>query len=240
MGTFSTSARRMYYFPTGEKMNWLHFVGGKYYTIKEFEDETRLFNVSRRISVQLLKQFNYGDRVYLFTLDGNSSVCFGYFDVESILAALSAEMKADLAAAGKITETTAGGSMVTRGCGSYTMGCSYSVNCSIPELAAMIEKHGSDVVMIGGPYTSLCNRIRSSIPFQRGFRRFNWEDFYGEYEKQKTEGRKRPKVMRSGIVGKDEIEWRVTEGGVIREVINYQRKEEIKPDNGLFDNGAEK
>jgi len=66
-------------------MTYLHFIGKEYYSISKFIKEAKLFGVSRRVNLLMLKKFEFGDKIYLFQWDKTSSILFGYFIFEKIL-----------------------------------------------------------------------------------------------------------------------------------------------------------
>ena len=176
---------------------WIHFIGKQYYTEKSFQVEGREYGVTRRISPQTAKQMAYGDRVLLAINDGKSAVLFGSFIVQT-LSGMGEEAKAALANECTLTMVSAGGKMVSRGCGSYIEGPTWALGCpiSMEEIVALATEAGGDnKFMVGGDLEAL-DRVRmKSMRFAQGFRPFNYGKFLMRYGEAKAKaGAKLPSV----------------------------------------------
>ena len=66
--------------------DWLHFIGRRYYTEQKFLEESSEIGCSRRVSLQVLKKMNFGDRVYCAIVRNNekSPVVLGSFTIERL------------------------------------------------------------------------------------------------------------------------------------------------------------
>ncbi len=170
-------------------MDWLHFIGiTTYPSIAVFEAEAKRYGVSRRISGQALRRFQFGDRVFLFRKEENRARLFGRFDVEKVFAAYSDEAAAAIAAelglrvggagpaeggpGGEGAEP--GGERIERECGFFDPGPDLPVKGSLPQLAGALIRHGATHLMIGGPFQRH-EPVWAPIVFQRGFRTLDYE-----------------------------------------------------------------
>jgi len=156
---------------------WLHFVGRGYYTRAQFVREAERYGVTRRVSLGVLKQMAWGDRVLLVMKDGASAVTFGTFHVEKI-AGLSQEVTLKVTSRYESRVTDLGGREVKRGCGCYVQGPSYAVSATVEEiveLAAAAADAGKP--MIGGRFHDHDPVRLVDIPQRQGFRLFDYAGF---------------------------------------------------------------
>ena len=138
-------------------MKWLHFVGKKYYSIKEFETEGLMYGVSRRIAPKMFKKMNFGDKILLAQGDKKGAKIFGYFVFNRLLG-LSPEIMMNLMNKDMI-ELKAGfePSSVIRGCGSYNVTACFVVKNPIELLDYLKSLDDEELkgILIGGEYHSL-------------------------------------------------------------------------------------
>jgi hypothetical protein len=110
------------------EMKWLHFLGKSYYPSPEtFVREARQFGVNRRVSLNTLGAFSWGDQVFLGFGDfitksrktpPNPSFCFGFFVVSGV-GGLPREILDELPEDAYQEIQALGGFQVSRGCGGY-------------------------------------------------------------------------------------------------------------------------
>ena len=164
-------------------MDWLHWVGGCYYTIPQFIREARRFGVSRRINPRMLKQMGWGDRIYLAAREKGlkSPVIFGYFHLEKVYGIrLDDEAKRRLESeTGKAIEVVDSGPGLSfaRGCGMCVEGGLYCITtATVEELTEYGEPETPEVrgklFIFPKPYPA----FKSLSPF-RGYRKFDGEAF---------------------------------------------------------------
>ncbi len=208
-------------------MTWLHFIGKQYYSTSQFIEEAKKYGVSRRISFQNLKNMRFGDKIYLFQWNGKSSELFGYFVFERILG-INHNILEEAREKGIIRRVAdLGDEVIKRGCGNYILRASYTTENPEAMLDLLEEKYKAKEdlgkLMIGGAFYEINPHIKSSIPFQMGFRSFDITSFMEEYERIKNN--KRKKVKGSFFLEKlKNPEWIVIEGGII-EIQRYKRRE---------------
>ncbi len=108
-------------------MNWLHFLGRSYYTPEKFADEALRLGVNRRVSLQILSAFSWGDRVFLAFGDFKTkkrktelkkSLVIGYFDIMG-LGGLPLEAAQDFQDEFGGTLVREGEGLIQRECGEY-------------------------------------------------------------------------------------------------------------------------
>jgi len=186
-------------------VDWLHWIGKQYYTTNSFIKEAEKYGVSRRVSLQQLKQMSWGDTIYCAMLDGKTGVIFGYFKVKQItgLDPETAERVRDRYACELLDN---GGYAVSRSCGEYATGATYSISADIKEIANEImniegEKEnlrppptpprgGKSKLMVSGHFT-IKEPIRLlDIPFRQGFRAINGKSliYQAENNNRKVKG----------------------------------------------------
>lgn len=155
-------------------MNWLHFVGEKYYTMKSFKEEAYKYGVTRRISMQNLKKMNFGDIVYLAMMKGKSPVIFGFFVVDGI-SGLNPEVVSSVDR--ELIPINMGGRQVQRGCGSYTEGPSFTArSASVNDVVRAVEASSQKCKpMVSGQFHAVEELRLKKVPFQQGFRMFDAE-----------------------------------------------------------------
>jgi hypothetical protein len=174
---------------------WLHFVGRSYYkSATRFVREAQHYGVTRRVSLAVLKQMSWGDRVLLAQLAGVSGVIFGQFTITK-LSGFSADGAAAFAKAlGDRVEvvTYPAPRRVERGCGSYVVHGEARVrDCTVAEVTAAlsgVENVGK--LMVGGTFEPLDvgwvtplvdGRVRlKDVPHSQGFRPFAYDEFKSE------------------------------------------------------------
>jgi len=155
-------------------VNWLHWIEKQYYTMDSFMKEARKYDFSRPISPKQLQQMSWGDAIYCAMLDGKTGVIFGYFKV-LIITGLDPETLAQVGEKYVVQLIDNGGDTVSRSCGEYTTGATYSINANIEEIANDVmnvenEKENKSKLMIGGHFNILVPIRILDIPFCQGFR----------------------------------------------------------------------
>jgi len=124
--------------------------------------------------------------------------------------------------------------IVKRGCGSYIIVGSYTITdqkAVMQYIQNNKEKIKSQNLMIGGTFYEISPPIRSNIPFQRGFRTFDADGFFIEYEKIKNQ--KRKKVRGSFFLDDTYKKPEKTENTKLIEIEQYKRKEVSKNGNEM-------
>lgn len=207
---------------------WSHWIGRGTYTMRSFIAEAKKYGVSRRIAPKLLKSMNWGDWVYLVikqNASDKSGLVFGFFVIEHI-SGVNQEVTKALAEDGKIIATTGlGGLLVSRKCGSYTTGPSFTVDASISEISEKIEEVGGENwLMISGPFYEIDPKVRLiGLDFFRGFSAFDGEEFRVQLSKTPS---------KNGIVRlqgcfyaekRRETDDRGKDSGEVRTVLEYQK-----------------
>jgi len=204
-------------------MNWLHWIGRKYYTQRKFVKEAKRYSATRRIDLRVMKKMNWNDKVFCMMLKGKSGVLFGYFTIEKV-SGLSPEANEIITSRFEGQLISGGGRVIDRGCGSYTAGACYAVKANLPEIAELLirlRKAEVDVgkPMIGGAFTKLTEPIRlKDIPFRQGFREFDWEKCREVAENGVTYGQ--------FYISAEEGEPAEADSGKVEEVRKYKRFEE--------------
>lgn len=174
--------------------NWIHFIGKSYYTMDKFISEAKEKGISRAVSHEVFKKMNIGDRIFLAQKDGKSTKIFGYFVFESIVGQDS-QFISGLKSDGYIVQVSKPdySEQIERGCGEYTVTGVYAINSPDKLMERIRESDKEDVgrVMIGGKFHYLNgvqiseDYILSDIPFRQGFRLFDFDLFYFQYDKIK-------------------------------------------------------
>ncbi|MEW6482874.1 MAG: hypothetical protein AB1397_07790 [bacterium] len=209
-------------------MIWLHFIGKKYYTINAFVKEAEKIGISRRIDIKRLKNMNWGDTIYLFQGDSKGSVLFGFFKLNNIYG-IPSEAVRNLVEKGKISLSSSSdiGKKIERGCGEYIITASYVCNSSltIKEILEEIEKLGLKKLnlLIGGSFFPH-ERIKSKIPFQQGFRKFDYEGFIRAYRNQGNNKRVKGQFYIDEEIPEDPELTDQTQKNKIIEIEDYQKK----------------
>ena len=169
-------------------MEWIGWVGSKYYSIPGFILEARAWGVSRRIKPGTLKQMSWGDRIYLVSMEKGikAPVIFGYFYLERVRGIrLDEETRTRMEEeTGKRIEVSSRDLvlLVKRGCGYCVDGGLYcTTEAGIEQLVDYAKTEDPEIrgklVIFPKPYPALKN-LR---PF-RGFRPFDGEAFRGDLQ----------------------------------------------------------
>lgn len=132
----------------------IHFVGLRYYTVEDFIAEAERLGVSRALPARILKQFNWGSKIYLAIHtkredeNGNKipiATVFGYFTISGIN--LKASQRLHDAVLNdpriQVVEHVSFDAPVqeNRGCGEYAVASSTAVRVDLPTLIKVIEEH---------------------------------------------------------------------------------------------------
>uniref|UniRef100_A0A6M3L1S3 Uncharacterized protein n=2 Tax=viral metagenome TaxID=1070528 RepID=A0A6M3L1S3_9ZZZZ len=219
-------------------MDYLHFIGKSYYkTPTMFIREALKYGVNRRVAPNLFKRMRLGDRIFLAQGDKKNSRIFGFFIFTSITG-LNHDLIDRMRDKGLIADTPTRGSSlgnVERGCGSYTVSASYRISNPTQLMEELTQLDGKELgpLMIGGLFYSLEEtRIRSlyrvdhicaNIPFQQGFRPFDADGFFAEYERQVLSGRRNIRII-GMFYAKPPTDGAHKTGGKVLKISNYRRK----------------
>lgn len=160
---------------------WMHYIG-KQYTIPKFLKEAKRYGVSRRIPAQIAKGMNFKDIVVLLRWEGLGKVSafaemmitgltFDHEIAEQVGKKLQENGQATYAEAG------GGGVSINRECGSFSIGGTWTVTASIPEIMALAEEANKDsgkplFVMLYGSLAQVYDapqRLTPAPSFTRGF-----------------------------------------------------------------------
>ena len=155
--------------------DWIHWIGNKYYTIPGFIEEAEGMGVSRRINPNLLKQMEWGDRIFCASKQkGRAHPCiFGYFYVDSIRGIKVTDLPPEVEL--KVINLPQKPLNEERGCGSLVIGACYAVSNTIEELADYADEpqlQGRGLKILPKPWPVLL-----TLPAFRGFRRFDGKQF---------------------------------------------------------------
>lgn len=155
-------------------MDYLHWIGKKYYTMNSFAKEAAQHGVTRRVSLQTAKKMSWGDRIYTAMLDGKTGVIFGSFII-SKLSGLSAEVTTQLEDKYESKLVDEGGDVILRGCGEYIECDTHAIKRKLPDIIELLLQMSIDDKDIGNPMVSgsfqTASKIRLiDIPFRQGFR----------------------------------------------------------------------
>jgi hypothetical protein len=177
-------------------MNWLTFIGKGNYTQHSFIKEAKQYGITRRVSPQELKRMSWGDIVCCAYKASQkaSTVVFMEFPITRI-SGLSTEAQAAIAEKVGLTIIDSGGDEVERGCGTYTEGATYTVNCSMAEFVKHVDDLKDEDIdrgqlMVGcdsGQFTIYEKPLAylKNVPFTRGMRPFNYDDFVMDWTSKK-------------------------------------------------------
>lgn len=222
-------------------MDWLHFVGNKYYpNEEEFASEAEQYGVSRRIDKRMMQQMNFGDRVFLFQkIKGRDySKMFGQFTIDRVMGSGISEMIKALKKEGKVKDSNYEEREVYRRCGLYKITAEHDVEVSIPEITEKMTESGVRDAMVGGEFQRL-EGIYSEISFQQGFRPFNHNEFEEERQKGVEEGKRDGTTKTKRVKGYfyDEVEEpeEPPKNGKILEVENYVQRPVSEHLNTVFE-----
>jgi len=174
-----------------KRKNWLHWMGNTHYSVANFIKEARKIGVSRRVPLKILRNMEWGDRIYLVSrVPGlTSPVVFGYFEVDRLVGIQIDEMPEELRKKVENVEDPDSDFMFVekRGCGFVVIGAFYATSLGVEELAEYADK---DTMVKGGlkiypkPWVTLFK-----MPPFRGYREFNADEFH----KDINEGQKKLK-----------------------------------------------
>lgn len=171
--------------------NWLHFIGKGYYDdIDAFIHESKQIGISRAIAYNVFKKMELGDRVFLAQKHADKkSKIFGYFIFSSILG-MKAEKIDELRQKGIIKDEPVLPFAINRGCGMYVVASTSTIENrqAFMDEVKQMGKEDFDRLMIGGQFYDLSycdipeHYVITKIPFQQGFRMFNFEQFKADYD----------------------------------------------------------
>lgn len=181
-------------------MYLIHFIGKQYYSIAKFISEAKKYGISRKIAPNILKKMNFGDIILLAQGNSKGSIIFGFFIFSSILG-LKHELIEKLELEGTIALSSNNPVQVERGCGSYSITGSYGIENSQRFMDFIKEQENKDLkgILIGGSFHKLplllpYDEVHTNIPFQQGFRFFDFDAFKNECLLQK-ETKKRIRII---------------------------------------------
>lgn len=170
---------------------WLHWIGSTHYSIAKFIKEARKMGVSRRVPKHILRNMEWGDRIYLVgRVPGITSPnVFGYFEIDRIVGIQIDEMPDELKKKVENVEDPESDFMFAeeRGCGYVVIGGFYLTSLGVEELA---DFAGDNTMVKGGlkifpkPWPTLFK-----MPPFRGFREFDADAFHEDL----SEGKKKLK-----------------------------------------------
>jgi hypothetical protein len=169
--------------------NWIHWIGRSYYTEASFIAEAQKYGITRRIDRRVAARMNYGDVIYLAINDGASGVVFGKFVLRS-LSGLSMSESLKVSQRYQMTVIDSGGTLVQRGCGSYTTGSSCVFVGQPPSMNELLEVTAETKdkgnLMVGGDLILLPRRVRvKDMRLSQGFRPFDAPAFIAAVEANK-------------------------------------------------------
>ena len=174
-----------------KRKTWLHWIGNLHYSVANFIKESKKLGVSRRVPQQILRNMEWGDRIYLASRvpeRGKSPVCFGYFEITRIAGIQLDEMPDELR--NKVENvkdpSTDFQFAIERGCGWVEIGAYYLTTLGVEELADYTD----DPMIEGGLkiFQKPWPMFYRMPPF-RGFRGFDADAFHADL----NEGQKKLK-----------------------------------------------
>lgn len=153
----------------------IHFVGLRYYTVQSFIKEAKEIGVSRALPANVLKSFNWGDRIFLAihikeqSEDGKTTiptaVVFGYFTIEWVNFKGTPRLHAAVATDPRLkAKTTPLPTPVheNRGCGDYAITAVTTVgkDVTLAMLVQVVQEHARKFgdkfkLMAGGRFVQL-------------------------------------------------------------------------------------
>lgn len=167
-------------------MAWLHWIGKVYYrTPKKFIKEAQLQGITRRVAPKVLARMNWDDGIYCIQAESGKkwgSVFLRYRITR--LSGLSQAAQMELERLYDVQMIEPGGDHVSRECGDYISGATYSISgATLSDIGALLVRLKGDGVDIGQPMVG-CGRqgfnilekpwaILNRVPFRPGFRPFN-------------------------------------------------------------------
>lgn len=177
------------------KNSWLHYVGGSTYSSDQtFLTEAAKHGFSRRIPAQIARGMHFGDRLIFLRWNKGKPYAFAEARLSRISfdADIAEYVGQRLVDDGKATYTADGGT-VRRQCGSYTIGGTWTVECTISEILELaFEASGGDTLfcMIGGTHVTAYDtpiRMYPSPKFTRGFTRLTHDAEFVPYDEERTQ-----------------------------------------------------
>lgn len=218
---------------------WIHFIGKSYYTEKSFIAEAEHYGITRRVSLQVLKRMEYGDRVVMAMAERTRAGArrgrvMGMFFIDGI-SGLSKEASAALVAAGLIEKVDDGGARVKRGCGSYTTGASYKMKDneqSMAEITHVLDDcEDPGKLMVMGKYCEHDSVILENLSHFQGFRPFDYDKFMRRVAEARPKYKRAPVVRGQFYATHSDSDRAVSRiAAKLQEVNAYARKETEKKD----------
>lgn len=166
---------------------WLHFIGGYYADTDRFIAEARRQGISRRAPAQVVRGMEFGDRLILLRYAKDASTAFAEARITGVMLEheIAQEVGEKLASEGK-AEYSAGGSMITRECGSYMITGGWRVTATLTEcidhaIEAAAERGISLFVMVNAVLTIAYSDpiiLQPSPKFTRSFTRAKEDQIY--------------------------------------------------------------
>ena len=215
---------------------WLHFIGRQYYSKAKFIKEARRYGITRRVALQVMKKMEFGDLVLLAmrpTKAAKAPEIFGSFEIEAV-SGLSPEASAAIRERFRWRLVDNGGRVIGRGCGRYIEGPCYVLeNATLREIAMILEElkeQGIDIgrPMVGGSFEPHRPVQLKSIPFRQGFRLFDYDRLLQDTGFSLSTMQEPVTVSGQYYVKDGETKDGTTPTeGLIREVVDYRRKEEM-------------
>jgi len=157
-------------------MYFLHFVGQGYYDEKGFIAEARKCGVQRKIKLQDLKKINFGDIVFLafgfrrpkdLKKGLDPAKVFGYFKIEKLSGMEERTLELISKELGVSVEES-DNEMISRGCGTYVLGSSLTINVPMEEIKELIRKYEFTAnLFVGGTFTKIKPFWLIDYPFAR-------------------------------------------------------------------------
>jgi ASC-1-like (ASCH) protein len=189
-------------------MAWLHWVGSKYYTYKSFKKEAIKLGISRRITLNVLRQMKWGEKIYLVMKApdlGKKPRIVGYFYLNRIELIGSDKTLAELLdEAGISYHVVSENDLMKeeiRGCGRRVIGGVYlCTKAMIPEIVDAVQFAKTTIDEKGrlkaNPEVNIGADIDKVVFFQktvpikikpfRGYQQFNEEQFLKDLAEGKS------------------------------------------------------
>jgi len=215
-------------------MDWIHWIGKKYYSIENFAKEGKKFGISRRVSLRQLSRMSWGDRVYCIQKKPkyrNGSI-FASFPIKMLIG-VSREAWDRIAETFPTQKVSDGGEEVERECGSYITGETHEVKTSLKSLAQFLtylEKGGMNIgkPMVGCSPSYFSSRIKpwaimKDIPFQLGFRDLDFDSYWKTYGLQRKAKPDQEPQLRGRF--RVEVSQKETRKGNVQEVSDYKKRD---------------
>lgn len=212
-------------------MDYLHWIGKQHYTQHSFAKEAVQYGVTRRVSLNIAQQMNWGDTVYCAMLDGKTGVVFGYFTIDKLsgLSPFASTLVTSIHENKLIDE---GGETIDRGCGSYTTDSTHAVRGELPDIIDILANAHYEYVDIGHPmvggffYTTPKIRLLD-IPFRPGFRTIGAKALL--YSASVNDNKVHGQFYVQNDVARPLLSDHLKECGWIQAVANYKQSKRIKP-----------